>query len=125
MTEAEYIKKTLKPYLKKRGFQKIHKSTEKFSSGWPDLTCIHVNGVLFIEAKIYPKRPTPIQIQIMKEIVQAGGDVIVFSYDSKRKEQITSFIDYDGDMITYPGGGLDFFEQRWKGKEEKQDDQNP
>jgi len=98
MTETQYINKILRPFLKELGFKKIHKSSERFKSGWPDLTCVHApeGETVYIEAKVYPNKLTPIQRNELMEIAQAGAPAYCFIWYPKEKEQLISVIDHKG-----------------------------
>lgn len=98
MTETQYINKVLKPYLKELGFRKIHKSSERFKSGWPDLTCIHEHGLTaYIESKMYPNKITPLQRQELMEIAQSDAPAYVFTWHPKGKVSIIAKIDKKGE----------------------------
>jgi len=112
MTETQYINKILKPFLKGLGFRKIHKSSERFKSGWPDLTAISENGLTaYIEAKVYPNKLTPIQRNELMEIAQTGAPAYCFIWYPKEKEQLISVIDGKGGDKIFD---ISEFERWWK-----------
>lgn len=90
MTETQYINKILRPFLKELGFKKIHKSSERFKSGWPDLTCVHAptGRVAFIEAKVGKNCPTPLQMAEMTELAQSRAEVYVMVWIDKVMQKI-------------------------------------
>lgn len=112
MKETQYINKILRPYLKELGFKKIHKSSERFKSGWPDLVCIHKHGLtIYIEAKVYPNKITPIQRSELMEISQTGADAYVFTWYPKERAQHICEIEADGHGTIV---GKSLLEWRWR-----------
>jgi len=115
MTETQYINKILKPFLKELGFRKIHKSSERFKSGWPDLTCISFKSKMglttYIEAKVYPNKLTPIQRNELMEIAQAGAPAYCFTWHPKGKAQHICQIESNGDETVVE---KHLFERWWK-----------
>ena len=112
MTETQYISKILRPFLISLGFRKIHKSSERFKSGWPDLTCISENGMTaYIEAKVYPNKITPIQRNELMELAQCNSPVYVLTWYPKGKTNLIAKIAKNGDEIIID---QHLFERWWK-----------
>lgn len=104
MNETQYIARELRPFLKECGFAVVHKSSERFSSGWPDLTCVHApdGETVFIEAKVDGKEPTPLQRKTLQDLAKAGTRAYVFRFDNATKRQMIFHITVDGMANFWP-----------------------
>lgn len=71
MSETKYVAK-LRKRFKDRGYM-MHKSAERFSTGWPDLTVVAQGEVFFIEVKYGENTATKAQLFTLQKITMAGG----------------------------------------------------
>ena len=101
MNETQFTNKILRPYLKGLGFHKIHKTSERFSSGWPDLTCIHYpsGATIYIEAKVDKNVPTPSQMSELVDLSKCGAHAYVFTYLNTFKEFIIEQVASNGAKV--------------------------
>ena len=111
MNETQYITKRLRPFLKERGFAVVHKSSERFSSGWPDLTCVHApdGETVFIEAKVDGKKPTPLQRKTLQDLAKAGARAFVFTWHNEGQYQLIERMTEEGVFECYDVGFEDTF----------------
>lgn len=70
------LKVSVQKYLKSIGAYSM-KISDRFSSGWPDLTVIHRGRVFFIELKTPTGIVSPMQKYVLGQITQAGGNAYV------------------------------------------------
>ena len=89
MNETQYIAKRLRPFLRECGFAVVHKSSERFSSGWPDLTCVHApdGETVYVEAKGgINNNLTPLQRKILIDLAKAGAKCFTFRWNILRNK---------------------------------------
>ena len=86
MSETKFVAKLRKRY-KDRGYL-MHKSAERFSTGWPDLIVVAAGDVFFIEAKYNKNEATKAQLFILRKITLAGGVGLVMTQNKDGSEQI-------------------------------------
>ena len=86
MSETKYVAKLRKRY-KDRGFM-MHKSAERFSTGWPDLTVVAQGDVFFIEAKYDKNTASKAQLFTLLKITMAGGVALVLTGNKDGTERL-------------------------------------
>ena len=97
-TEREYYEKMLKPFLEKNGFN-VHKVTEKYKSGRPDILALKNGMTYYIEAKYHGKWVTKLQEKTMKELAKLGAPVFLFQYDKVLHDHIIYWVVEGGSFI--------------------------
>ena len=80
--ETQFIAKIIRPMLELLRWR-VEKHTQRFSSGYPDLSAVKDGATIYIEAKMWPKTPTPIQKDVLKDLSLHGAPVYVFTYVPK------------------------------------------
>lgn len=86
MSETKYVAKLRKRY-KERGYM-MHKSAERFSTGWPDLTVVAKGDVFFIEAKYDKNEATKAQLFTLLKITMAGGIGLILTGNKDGTENL-------------------------------------
>ena len=81
--ETRFTKELVKMF-KAEGYL-VHKSSERFKSGWPDLVVIRDGMATFIEVKVDKNEPTMLQVNTLREIVRHGAKAMILSWQNKTK----------------------------------------
>lgn len=76
MTERQITDKIIKE-LKKRPFLWYYKSSDRFTSGIPDLIICYAGKFIALEVKKPKETATPLQEHILDKIREAGGRACV------------------------------------------------
>ena len=98
MNETQYTKK-IREQLEKRGYL-VHKNSERFSSGWPDLVAIHEIRTIWIEVKVDDNELTALQEKTLKDIARRGGTAFVMWWDNGKKIEIICKMEHDGQLLS-------------------------
>ncbi len=101
--ETDFIKKILRPYLEGRGY-KVHKHTERFSRGYPDLSAVKDGETIYIEAKIAPKDATSLQMKELEDLAKHGARAFTVIWFPFKEIWIVYRIFYDGSIQQVKGG---------------------
>lgn len=75
MNETKYTEELKTRFRAKKWY--IKKNSDKFFSGWPDLTAIRDGIVLFIEVKVESNGLSELQRKTLIDIAKAGGLALV------------------------------------------------
>ena len=86
MTEVQLLYQIKKYMLQKDPKSYVKKFCERFESGFPDVIIVSKGKVLFVELKIYPKRPRRVQDYILDRIRTAGGSAFFITERSWKSE---------------------------------------
>ena len=94
MNETQYTRK-LRKRLEGKGYL-VHKTSERFSAGWPDLVAIK-DHVLFIEVKVGKNKLSKLQSLKLHEITNVGG--LAFEVRWEKGEEI--IYQFEGDSFSF------------------------
>lgn len=100
MNETQYTAQ-LKERFTKSGWL-IHKTSERFTAGWPDLVCIGKGLVLFIEVKVGSNALSGLQDHTLKQIAKNGGMALVMRRKADGTEIAYQFLP-SGDSVNITG----------------------
>ena len=78
--EREYYEKMVKPFLEEHGFN-VHKVTEKFKSGRPDILALKNGITYYIEIKKQGNWLTKLQALTLRKLANCLAPVYIFQYD--------------------------------------------
>ena len=83
----------------------VHKNSERYHSGWPDLTVIMKGKqTFFMEVKVDGNEPTPLQWKTLRDIVKHGGSAVVVDYHNDTEEIRAKLIKKNEEEETWDSG---------------------
>ena len=82
MTESQATTSLLRR-LKDHGY--FWKASDRFKAGIPDIIGCYLGRFIAIEVKVDYNKPTPLQVNVMNEIVKNTGYAAVVTYSNKHK----------------------------------------
>jgi hypothetical protein len=95
VTETQYTAK-LKERFRKKGWH-VKKNSDRYFSGWPDLTLTMPNRVLQIEVKVNKNPLSPLQELCIKDLNKAGQQTMaIVMRRSDDGEEVIYTLDHKG-----------------------------